>query len=67
MTSRLDAARALLSRGPLVDGHNDLPWELREAGRRGLGPTDLAAPVGFTHTDLPRLAEGRVGAQFWSV
>jgi len=67
VTSRLDAARALLSRGPLVDGHNDLPWELREAGRRDPGPTDLAAPVGFTHTDLPRLAEGRVGAQFWSV
>jgi membrane dipeptidase len=62
VTSRLDAARALLSRSPLVDGHNDLAWELREAG-----PTDLAGPVSFTHTDLPRLAEGRVGAQFWSV
>ncbi len=67
MTSRLDAARALLSRSPLVDGHNDLAWELRESGRQDLGPTDLAAPLGFTHTDLPRLAEGKVGAQFWSV
>jgi membrane dipeptidase len=67
VTSCLDAARALLRRSPLVDGHNDLAWELREAGRQDLGPTDLAAPVGFTHTDLPRLAEGRVGAQFWSV
>ena len=67
MTSRLDAARALLSRSPLVDGHNDLAWELRESGRQDLGPTDLAAPLGFTHTDLPRLAEGEVGAQFWSV
>ena len=28
---------------------------------------DLAAPVAGTHTDLPRLAAGRVGAQFWSV
>ncbi|HUL26122.1 MAG TPA: dipeptidase [Streptosporangiaceae bacterium] len=67
MTSRLDAARALLSRSPLVDGHNDLAWELRESGSSDLAATDLAGPVGFTHTDLPRLAEGRVGAQFWSV
>jgi membrane dipeptidase len=67
VTSHLDDARALLSRSPLVDGHNDLAWELREAGAQDLGVTDLAAPVGFTHTDLPRLAEGRVGAQFWSV
>jgi membrane dipeptidase len=66
VTSRLDAARALLSRSPLVDGHNDLAWELREAGQDPAS-ADLAAPVGFTHTDLPRLAEGRVGAQFWSV
>jgi membrane dipeptidase len=63
----LARARQLLSRVPLVDGHNDLPWELREAGRGDLATTDLAAPVGFTHTDLPRLAAGRVGAQFWSV
>jgi len=67
VTSRLDAARALLGRSPLVDGHNDLAWELREAGSQDLGTTDLARPVGFTHTDLPRLAAGRVGAQFWSV
>jgi membrane dipeptidase len=67
VTSRLDAARALLGHSPLVDGHNDLAWELREAGSQDLGTTDLARPVGFTHTDLPRLAEGRVGAQFWSV
>ena len=29
--------------------------------------TDIAAPLSFTHTDLPRLAQGRLGAQFWSV
>ena len=29
--------------------------------------TDISAPVEFTHTDLPRLAQGGVGAQFWSV
>jgi membrane dipeptidase len=67
MTSGLDDARALLRRSPLVDGHNDLAWALREAGSQDLAGTDLAGPVGFTHTDLPRLAEGGVGAQFWSV
>jgi len=67
VTSRLDDARALLRRSPLVDGHNDLAWALREAGSQDLAGTDLAGPVGFTHTDLPRLAEGGVGAQFWSV
>lgn len=67
MTSRLDDARALLRRSPLVDGHNDLAWELREAGSQDLAGTDLAGPVGFTQTDLPRLAAGGVGGQFWSV
>jgi membrane dipeptidase len=67
VTSHLAAASALLGRCPLVDGHNDLAWELRESRSQDLGKTDLAAPVPFTHTDLPRLARGRVGAQFWSV
>jgi membrane dipeptidase len=57
-------ARNLLRRFPLIDGHNDLPWALRE---RGLDEVDLAAPVPGLHTDLPRLAAGGVGAQFWSV
>jgi membrane dipeptidase len=61
------AARALLDRYPLIDGHNDLAWALREAGCMDPAKTDLAAPVEFTHTDLPRLAAGGVGAQFWSV
>jgi len=56
------AARDLLRRFPLIDGHNDLPWELRERGE-----VNLAEPVAGTHTDLPRLAAGGVGAQFWSV
>jgi membrane dipeptidase len=58
-------ARDLLRRFPLIDGHNDLPWELRERG--GLTTVNLAEPVDGTHTDLPRLAAGGVGAQFWSV
>jgi membrane dipeptidase len=59
----LQAARDLLSRHPVVDGHNDLPWALREAGP----DADIAGPVDFTHTDLPRLRAGGVGGQFWSV
>ena len=57
----------MLTRYPLIDGHNDLPWALREARGSDADQTDLAAPVDFLHTDLPRLARGRVGAQFWSV
>jgi len=60
-------AAQLLSEVPLLDGHNDLPWALRDAGCAGLDGTDLDQPVSFTHTDLPRLAAGGVGGQFWSV
>jgi membrane dipeptidase len=60
-------ARALLDRFPVIDGHNDLPWALRKAGSLDPAKTDISAPVPFTHTDLPRLARGGVGAQFWSV
>ena len=60
-------AAQLLREVPLLDGHNDLPWALRDAGCGGLDGTDLEQPVSFTHTDLPRLAAGGVGGQFWSV
>jgi membrane dipeptidase len=51
----------------VIDGHNDLAWALREAGVPDPASVDIAAPVDFTHTDLPRLQRGGVGAQFWSV
>jgi len=59
-------ARDLLRRFPLIDGHNDLPWALRGQAD---GDPDRARldPLGAAHTDLPRLAAGGVGAQFWSV
>ncbi|MGI5130869.1 dipeptidase [Pseudonocardia sp. CA-107938] len=67
----LSRASALLADHPLVDGHNDLPWALRElAGpdpAAAVAGTDLAAGVPDVHTDLPRLRAGRVGGQFWSV
>ncbi len=63
----LTSARAMLATTPVLDGHNDLPWALRKAGESPASPVDIAMRVPFTHTDLPRLAEGGVGAQFWSV
>jgi membrane dipeptidase len=66
-TAALGTARDLLRRHPLVDGHNDLAWRLRETSGLDLGRVDLAGPVAATHTDLPRLRRGGVGGQFWSV
>ena len=63
----LTRARDLLRRTPVMDGHNDLPWALRELGRSDLAGVDLAAGIPDTQTDLPRLRAGGVGAQFWSV
>ena len=63
----LAAARALLGRHPLADGHNDLPWTIRVTDGLDLDRTDLAGPVPSAHTDLGRLAAGGVGTQFWSV
>jgi membrane dipeptidase len=61
------AARALLAKHPIVDGHNDLPFELRELVNYDLAAYDIGQRQSRTHTDLVRLAEGGVGAQFWSV
>ena len=66
----LEHAKAVLERSILFDGHNDLPWAIREYKT---APCDVAAYDLRTHapgkgqTDIPRLREGRVGAQFWSV
>ncbi|OLM32022.1 putative dipeptidase [Pseudonocardia sp. Ae717_Ps2] len=52
----------------VLDGHNDLPWALRElSGGDPAAEPDVAASDRRLHTDLPRLRAGRVGAQFWSV
>ncbi|MFF1408314.1 dipeptidase [Streptomyces sp. NPDC058289] len=64
----LDAARELLAEHPVVDGHNDLPWALRETVRYDLDRRDIGRDQkGHLHTDIPRLRAGGVGAQFWSV
>ncbi|WP_063736096.1 dipeptidase [Streptomyces sp. RTd22] len=68
MTDHLAHARHLLAANPVVDGHNDLPWALREQVRYDLDQLDIATDQRQrTHTDIPRLREGGVGAQFWSV
>jgi membrane dipeptidase len=66
----LERAIRVLSESPLIDGHNDVPWIYREKVDRRLDAIDLAKDTSGEHrmhTDIPRLREGRVGAQFWSV
>jgi len=60
-------APARVHAGPLVvDGHNDLPWALRQSGY-DLDLVDVGSPQPQLQTDLPRLRAGGVGGQFWSV
>src|SRR3954453_3757972 len=63
----LERARAIHKRSPLIDGHNDYPWELREKGASDLTRLDIAKPQPSLMTDIPRLRAGGVGGQFWSV
>ncbi|MFK7768043.1 MAG: membrane dipeptidase [Mariniblastus sp.] len=52
--------------GMLFDGHNDLPWAMRQNAGSSFDRVDIAKPTEF-HTDIPRLKAGGVKAQFWSV
>jgi len=64
----LDHARVLLRQTPLIDGHNDLPLTIRNFEE---APMDVVAydlrERAPDDTDIPRLRQGQVGAQFWSV
>jgi membrane dipeptidase len=64
----LERARKILRSVPLIDGHNDLAWEIRQSKT---APMDVAAYDLRTRTpgqtDLERLKAGQVGAQFWSI
>lgn len=68
---RLARVHAILRDTPLIDGHNDIPWQYRQRAANNLDGLDLAADLtrldNPTHTDIPRLRAGGVGGQFWSV
>jgi membrane dipeptidase len=60
-------ALAIHRRSFVFDGHNDLPWQVREKGSRSFDGLDISQPQPELHTDIERLGQGGVGAQFWSV
>jgi membrane dipeptidase len=62
-----ERAKQVHAAGMLFDGHNDLPWRLRSDGDFGLTKFDLSRRLDSGQTDIPRLREGGVKAQFWSV
>jgi membrane dipeptidase len=62
-----DEARQVHAAGYVFDGHNDLPWEMRSKADSSFKKRDIAKPQPEMHTDIPRLRQGKVGAQFWSV
>jgi membrane dipeptidase len=53
--------------GLLVDGHNDLPWQVRTLAGSSFERMNIALPQEELQTDIPRLRRGGVGAQFWVV
>jgi len=76
-TKHMKKAMEIHSRHPLLDGHNDLPWALRCCFAMNWSRLDLrqnwegkvveGCPWQCLHTDIPRLKQGGVGAQLWSV
>jgi membrane dipeptidase len=62
----LARAKALMREVPLIDGHNDLAWEIRAQGHLSFDSLDIANPQPTLMTDIPRLRAGLVGGQFWS-
>ena len=70
-TSRLHAVREILRKAPLIDGHNDVPWQYHKRTGNRLAELDLAADLSQLvppmQTDLRRLRAGGMGAQIWSV
>src|SRR5512139_3317171 len=62
----MEVARRVLRSSPLIDGHNDLPWLIREKVQGRLDAYDLRHRTPG-HTDLERLRAGMLGGQTWSV
>ncbi|KAH3801497.1 dipeptidase 1-like isoform X4 [Dreissena polymorpha] len=70
--SDLDKANCVLDSYPLIDGHNDLPYRYRRFSNTSVYDVDLTSDLrqvwstNLSHTDIPRLREGKLGAQFWA-
>src|SRR4051812_13563325 len=64
---RAERIARVLARTPVIDGHNDLAWALRQQVSYDLSQRDIAVHQPTLHTDIPRLRAGGVGAQFFSV
>ena len=62
-----ERAAAIHQRGYVFDGHNDLPWEVRTKTTKLFDELDISKSQPKLHTDIERLRQGNVGAQFWSV
>ncbi len=66
-----EQVRKILKETPLIDGHNDLPWQYRESWKNHIAEVDLRSDTSTLktplHTDIARLKAGGVGGQFWSV
>jgi membrane dipeptidase len=61
-----DEAKRIHAEAIVIDGHNDLPYKLRDKNDPFAKLLDIAKPQPTLHTDIPRLRQGNVGAQFWS-
>ncbi|UPK99766.1 hypothetical protein LCI18_010701 [Fusarium solani-melongenae] len=67
-TDYVERTKRVLKTTPLIDGHNDLPWQLRIELQNRIydGRVDLSKKL-LGHTDIQRMRKGMVGGQFWSV
>lgn len=61
-----ERARKLHQECLVIDGHNDLPWAMRQKAASSFKQADISQSQPKFHTDIPRLRKGNVGAQFWS-
>ncbi|XP_041077258.1 dipeptidase 1-like [Polyodon spathula] len=60
-----EKALRLMGETPLIDGHNDLPWQMRQLFNNELEKMDLNT-LEKTHTNIPKIKTGRLSAQFWA-
>jgi membrane dipeptidase len=63
----LERAKRVLHEAPVIDGHNDYPWAVREKVAGDVDKLDIRQSQPSIMTDIPRLQAGVVGGQFWSV